>query len=124
MGMASSAGFGAGPRTELLLGVLMIIGFASSTIHGMLYKIVPFLAWLHLHETHEIRDGLPNMKEIMPDAHTLPHLWIHSACLVLVSIAIIHPGFWVYPAAASIALSWTWLAANLWLGWWRYRRVL
>ena len=124
MGMASSAGFGNSLRIELLLGAWMIIGFASSAIHGMLYKIVPFLAWLHLHETHNIQQGLPTMKEIMPDMHTLPHLWMHGASLVLVSIAIIHPGFWVYPAAASIALSYGWLATNLWSAWRRYRRVL
>ena len=32
----------------MLLGVLMIVGFAMSVINGMLYKIVPFLVWFHL----------------------------------------------------------------------------
>ena len=113
MAMLASAGFGNGPRIELLLGAWMIVGFASSAIHGMLYKIVPFLVWLHLHQTHDIQYALPNMKEIMPDARTLPHLWVHGACLVLISLAILHPGFWVYPAAAAIALSYGWLAFNL-----------
>jgi len=124
MGLLAATGIVNSPRIELLLGAWMIVGFASSAIHGMLYKIVPFLAWLHLHETHNIQQGLPTMKEIMPDMHTLPHLWMHGASLVLVSIAIIHPGFWVYPAAASIALSYGWLATNLWSAWRRYRRVL
>ncbi len=122
--MMASAGFGAGPRTELLLGAWMIIGFASSAIHGMLYKIVPFLAWLHLHETHNIRHPLPNMKEILPDARTLPHFWIHGIALLLISVAILDPGFWVYPAAATIGLSYAWLGWNLSSAYAFFRRVV
>lgn len=124
MAMLSSAGFGNGPRADLLLGAWMIVGFASSAIHGMLYKIVPFLAWLHLHETHRIRYALPNMKQIMPDARTMPHLWIHGIALLLISVAILHPGWWVYPAAASIALSYAWLGWNLYFAYNLYRRVV
>ena len=36
------------PRYPVLLGALMIPGFALAVINGMLYKIVPFLVWLHL----------------------------------------------------------------------------
>jgi len=32
----------------LLAGLLFLIGFAVSVVTGMLYKIVPFLAWFHL----------------------------------------------------------------------------
>ena len=124
LAMLASTGFGNGPRIELLLGAWTIVGFASSAIHGMLYKIVPFLAWLHLHETHRIRYALPNMKQILPDARTLPHLWIHGITLLLISVAILHPGFWVYPAAASIALSYTWLGWNLYSAYARFRRVV
>jgi len=124
LGLAPLIGFDSWPRAELLLGAWMIVGFASSAIHGMLYKIVPFLAWLHLHRTHNIQYALPNMKEIMPDARTLPHLWVHGACLVLISLAILRPGFWVYPAAAAIALSYAWLAANLWSASRLYNRIL
>ncbi len=123
MGIAASTGAVGAPRLGLLAGVWMIVGFASSAIHGMLYKIVPFLAWLHLHEQN-IRGVLPNMKEIMPDARTLPHVWIHGVALVLISTAVIHPGFWVYPAAAAIALSYAWLAANLWSARRLYRRLV
>jgi len=124
LALLASAGFGNGPRIGLLLGAWMIVGFASSAIHGMLYKIVPFLAWLHLHETHHIRYALPNMKQIMPDARALPHLWIHGIALLLISVAILHPGLWVYPAAASIALSYAWLGWNLYSAHARFRRVV
>lgn len=112
LGLAAWIGVENNPRLELLLGAWMIVGFASSAIHGMLYKIVPFLVWLHLHE-QDIRQTLPNMKEILPDARTAPHLWIHAATLALLTIAIVHPGFWIYPASASLALSYAWLGWNL-----------
>jgi len=124
LGLARSAGLEFGPRTDLLLGAWMIIGFASCAIHGMLYKIVPFLAWLHLHETHNIRHALPNMKEILPDARTMPHLWIHGVALLLISVAILDPGFWLYPAAAAIGLSYAWLGWNLASAYALFRRVV
>jgi hypothetical protein len=35
-------------RLELAVGLLFFVGFAVSAVNGMLYKIVPFLIWLHL----------------------------------------------------------------------------
>jgi hypothetical protein len=116
--------FAAAPRLDLLSGALWIVGFASSVIHGMLYKIVPFLAWLHLHHNKGIRCVLPNMAEILPEGRTLPHVWVHAVALALMSIALITPGAVVYPAAVLLALSYGWLAANLVHAWRVYRRCL
>ncbi len=112
MGLVLRFAAGNFPRLELMLGAWLIVGFASSAIHGMLYKIVPFLTWLHLHEQN-VRGTLPNMKQIMPDTRTMPHLWIHMAALLLVTAAIVQPGVWAYPAAVSLALSYIWLGWNL-----------
>jgi hypothetical protein len=121
------------PRLPLLLGTLGIVGFASSAIHGMLYKIVPFLAWLHLQNfigkemgrasarpepprgehARDIRYALPNMKEILPDRRIRPHPWIHAAALALLFIAMLAPQPWIYPAAFMMAVSYGWLLANL-----------
>lgn len=123
MGLALRFTPGNFPRLELMLGTWLIAGFASSAIHGMLYKIVPFLTWLHLHQQN-VPGTLPNMKQIMPDTRTRPHLWIHGAALALVTAAILHPGFWVYPAAAALALSYAWLAWNLLSAAKLYRRIV
>jgi hypothetical protein len=123
MGIVALRHIGDLPPLALLLGVWMIVGFASSAIHGMLYKIVPFLVWLHLHN-QDIRGTLPNMKEILPDTRTAPHLWIHIAALGLLTVAILHPAFWTYPAAAALALSYGWLAANLWSAFNLYRHLV
>ncbi len=66
---------------DLWLGALMAVGFAGSAILGMLYKIVPFLVWLHL--TNRAMDqglsvsGLPNMKQVIPAVRSRWLLRVH-----------------------------------------------
>jgi len=98
-------------RSLILIGAWMIIGFAASTIIGMLYKIVPFLAWLHLQA--RLESAAPHMKEFLPDAPALAHAWLHGAALVLLAPAIWAPGPWLYPAAGALLVSFLWLGANL-----------
>jgi hypothetical protein len=115
----------AAPRAAMLAGVLAIVGFATSVIHGMLYKIVPFLAWLHLHQ-RGLRYVLPNMKEILPDRRTLPHVWLHAGALGLLGVTCLAPA--AAPAARAagvlLALSYGWLAVNLLYALGVYRRAL
>ncbi|HCJ50400.1 MAG: hypothetical protein COS43_03500 [Gallionellales bacterium CG03_land_8_20_14_0_80_55_15] len=61
--------------------VTFILGFALSVIHGMLYKIIPFLIWFHLFRGG-IKKGVPNMKEIIPEAWMWRHLWLHFLTLL------------------------------------------
>ncbi len=60
---------------------VFILGFALSVIHGMLYKIVPFLVWFHLFRGG-IKKGVPNMKQIIPEVWMWRHLWLHIATLL------------------------------------------
>lgn len=58
--------------------MIFLLGFAASVISGMLYKIVPFLAWFHLKTQTGAKVGaIPNMKEMIPDKlarlHFRPH---------------------------------------------------
>lgn len=68
----------------ILAGVLILHGGFVSAIIGMLYKIVPFLAWLHLSQ-----EGLkaPNMKKLQPDAPVRRHLAAHAIALVALLVA-------------------------------------
>jgi hypothetical protein len=110
-------------RLALLAGAWMIVGFAGSVIQGMLYKIVPFLAWLHL-QARGARYVLPNMKEFLPDARTLPHVWLHAAAVALIAPAAFAPMPWLYPAALALLASFLWLGWNLVSAALLYRRVL
>ncbi len=63
--------------------ILFICGFAISVIHGMLYKIVPFLVWFHLFRGG-ITQNVPNMKEIIPEVWIWRHYWLHIATLLAI----------------------------------------
>jgi hypothetical protein len=115
-----AVGFVADPRLDLLIGAWMILGFAGSTIIGMLYKIVPFLAWLHLQARGS---APPNMREFLPDAYALAHGWLHALALALIALAIFVPSPWLYPAAVALLASFLWLGWNLTAAVWRYRRA-
>ena len=58
------------PSLEIAIGVLALAGFAVSVIDGMLYKIVPFLAWFHLQAAVGAKRA-PHMKRILGDAPQL-----------------------------------------------------
>jgi hypothetical protein len=68
-------------RLGMLSAVLFLLGFAISLIHGMLYKIVPFLVWFHLFRGG-VKRGIPNMKEVIPETWMWRHLWLHRSTLL------------------------------------------
>ncbi len=66
------------------LGILFLLGFASSVVIGMLFKILPFLAWFHLRtQTGVSASQIPNMKQFVPDALQRRHFWLHLLGVVL-----------------------------------------
>lgn len=109
---------------SLLMGLLLIVGFGVSVINGMLYKIVPFLAWFHLQSRFLGRGAVPNVKEILPNAKATRQLWAHWAAGALLLGAALWPALLTYPAALALAVSALWLWANLLSCWRIYRDAL
>jgi hypothetical protein len=102
---------GVSNATPLALGVLLIAGFALSAINGMLYKIVPFLAWYHLQE--EMAAGgrkLPAVHKIIPERRAKWQLAAHVSGLLLLIGACYRPSL-ARPAAALMCLA----CIGLWL---------
>ncbi len=96
----------------LLLGVLFIGGFAVSVVSGMLYKIVPFLAWFHLQAQMQARAGsIPNMKEMIAQRWMRWHFRLHLLACTLLACATIWPGLFAIPGGIATGLS----AILLWL---------
>jgi len=54
------------PDLRILSVLAFLLGFAMSVVHGMLYKIIPFLVWFHLFRGG-MKSGVPNMKQIIPE---------------------------------------------------------
>lgn len=78
---------------ELAMGVLVLLGFAGSAINGMLYKIVPFLVWLHLNNRMQ-RAGrwqgkVPNMKQVIPERMARWQFRLQLAALALLLAGLV-----------------------------------
>lgn len=114
-------------RIEIACGVLFLLGFAASAVNGMLYKIVPFLLWLHLNNLLQ-REGrwqgtVPNMKQYIPERQTRGQFRLHLATLVALLLALLLPGFPLAIAALMWGASALWLWLNLFSGLQCYRRI-
>lgn len=97
----------------LLWGVLMLYGGLVSVITGMLYKIVPFLIWLHLREQGQGKVHAPNMKLILPEAAMRPQLGLHLCALGLLMLACVWPQWLTYPAGLALMAAQGALLRNL-----------
>jgi hypothetical protein len=100
-------------RADILVGILMIQGFAMSAITGMLCKIVPFMAWFHLQALNLGRGVAPNMKMIIPDKKARWQFRLHLAALCALLAAVAVPEALVYPAAFLLAVAQGTLLWNL-----------
>lgn len=95
----------------VLLGVLFLAGFAVSVVSGMLYKIVPFLAWFHLQAQLQARAGsIPTMKDMIAAAWMRWQFRLHFAACVLLAAATGWPQL-AAAAGSVLALS----ALLLWI---------
>jgi len=103
------------PGYGIALGVLLIVGFALSAVSGMLYKIVPFLVWLHLQNWRPapVNSGIPNMKAILPDKRARRQFLVHVAALMLLLAASVWPPWITRIAAAVFGVSGVMLTLNL-----------
>ena len=117
------------PRFEMLVGALFLLGFATSAVNGMLYKIVPFLVWLHLNNRLQAQGswqgGVPNMKQIIAVTATRRQFHLHLLALALLLLTLLLPATiptWIAGVlwlANALYLWW-----NLWQALWLYRQTL
>jgi len=103
-------GIGADPRSVVWLGVLAFAGVFVSAITGMMYKITPFLNWLHLQRLGAPMSAVPNMKKMIPAEAMTGQLRLHVLALLLLLAAVWLPGL---ARLAGVAFA----ASSAWLGW-------
>lgn len=75
-------------RLEYLVGIALFAGVFSAVISGMLYKIVPFLVWLHL---QRVMKGAPTMQKVIPAAGPRWQLRALGAALACLALATVWP---------------------------------
>ncbi len=99
---------------ELAAGVLFLLGFAASAVNGMLYKIVPFLIWLHLNnrlqQAGKRQGKVPNMKQVIPERMARIQFRLHLLALILLLAGL---AFSVMPPVV-IGVAWLINSGLLW----------
>ncbi|NJD25280.1 MAG: hypothetical protein FIB06_07720 [Betaproteobacteria bacterium] len=108
------------PRWAVLGGVLLIVGGYVSFITGMLYKIVPFLAWLHLQNCGA---GVSSASRILADRPMLAQTRVHALAVFLLAAACLWPEWLARPAGFVLASASAWMFANLAGAMRRYREL-
>ncbi len=98
--------------TPFLLGVLLMVGVFMPVISGMLYKIMPFLNWLHLQRIGKPGLVVPNMRQMIPEPRMMMQLKLHLGALALLLGAVPLP-LLVYPGGLALIASCAWLEWNV-----------
>jgi len=109
---------------SIFSGILLLVGGFMSFIIGMLYKIVPFLAWMHLRNRGSARSPVPNMNKLLPEADAQRQMQAHVVALALLLAAVIAPDWLARPAGIALAVASGWLMVNLLGAVRRYRQHL
>ncbi len=99
-------------RAPIWLGVLALPGVFLSVIIGMLYKIMPFLNWLHLQQQGGTVTTQPNMKQMIPEGAMRGQMRLHFTALALLLAAVLWPAL-ALPAGLAFSASCIWLEWNL-----------
>lgn len=102
------------------IGTLILFGLFLSVMTGMLYKILPFLAWLHLQQLGQGRLIPPTMNSLLEARRMRWQLFSHGAGLSALLMATLWPV--LDPLAALLlGISQCLLLANLVLAWRRFQ---
>lgn len=99
-------------RAPVWLRILALPGLFLCVITGMLYKIMPFLNWLHLQQQGGTAMTLPNMKQMIPEASMRGQMRLHFTALGLLLAAVVWPVL-ALPAGFAFSASCLWLEWNL-----------
>lgn len=113
--------FGSDPRAAVWVGMLAMVGVFVSAIAGMLYKIMPFICWLHLQRLCGLGTLPPTMNQMLAEPAMRRQLRIHLLALALLLLAVWFPAV-ARVAGLAFALDCGWLAYNLMLTVRAYRR--
>lgn len=118
---AAVPALGEDPRAPVWLGMLAVVGVFVSAINGMLYKIVPFLNWLHLQRQCPLGTLPPTMNQMLADRAMRRQLYLHWLALALLLSAVWFPSL-ARAAGLIFALDCAWLGVNLLRAVGAYRR--
>ncbi len=115
-----------GDSVRVLAGMLFLLGFTMGAISGMLYKILPFLVWLHLNNRLQgagrWQGRVPNMRQIIPEKRQRWQFRTYVLAVALCIAALLIPAL-SRTAGLALAVAMLFLAWNLFGALRLFRRV-
>lgn len=111
-GLALAATLLADPRWGVAFGIMMLAGFGGGAVNVMLYRIVPFLSWLHWQRHNAARARLPLLHQIIPEKWQRVQLAGDALGIALLTTASFTPDL-TRPAALLLVTSKLMLAVLL-----------
>jgi hypothetical protein len=114
MGLGLAVGAIAGPRWGLAYGIVALGGWASSTIAGMMLKIVPFLVWYRAYAPRVGRAPVPTLAQLswVAGERVAATLLAAGVCGLALAVLAAEP-LWIRAAAVLIATGALAFAATL-----------
>lgn len=119
---AVAPGIADDPRWTIAFGVILMAGGFIPFIIGMIYKIVPFLAWLHLQNCGQAKVPAPAMNKLLPDAEMQAQWRSYLVAFVLLTLACLFPEVFARAAGVAYAVANAWLMVTLLRAIRRYRQ--
>ncbi len=87
---------------HVFVGFVFFVGFVMSVVNGMLFKIVPFLVWLHLNKKLAFSDkglsSVPTMNEVISRKKMYRQYLLHACALLLTALSFFLPAYFFYIA--------------------------
>ena len=114
LGVALATDRLAGPRVALAYAVVMLGGWISLTIVGMMLKIVPFLVWYRAFSPRAGREPVPTLAQLSwPRAEGLAYVLLTGGVVLLAATVLVGEAAGIRAAGVLLALGSLALAAAL-----------
>jgi hypothetical protein len=105
LGLALAADRLSGPRVAIAYAVVMLGGWISLTIAGMMLKIVPFLVWYRAYSPRAGREPVPTLAQLSwPRAEGLAYALLTGGVVLLAATVFVGRAAWIRAAGAVLAL--------------------
>lgn len=103
-GLGLALGLLTGPREVMALVYLGLMGWISTMIVGMMYKIVPFLVWYNKYAPLAGKQKVPLLKEMFPERVATVGYYLYTAGVVFTALGLVFGWAWAPWLAAAAAL--------------------
>jgi hypothetical protein len=105
LGVALAADRLSGPRVAMAYAVVVLGGWTSLTIVGMMLKIVPFLVWYRTYSPRAGREPVPTLAQLSsPRLEGLAYALLTGGILLLAVTVLVGDAAWIRVAGTVLAL--------------------